>query len=147
MLIKMHKLYKKYEEIINYLVVGVLTTLVSLISYYVLTLLVLNPNKPIELQISNVISWILSVSFAFLANKKYVFKLENKTNLKEVIKFYLSRVTTLLIDMLLMYIFVTKLSFNDKIVKIFIQIIIIILNYVFSKFLVFKKVENDKKGL
>jgi len=129
----------KYEEIIRYLIIGVLTTIVSLLSYYLLVFTVFNPNVAIELQITNIISWLLAVTFAYFTNRKYVFKISKKSSKKEAIKFYLSRVSTLIIDMLLMYIFVTLLSFNDKIIKLVIQVIITILNYIFSKLIVFKK--------
>lgn len=129
----------KYKEIINYLIFGVLTTLVSLLTYYLLVYTILNPNKPLELQIANIISWITCVTFAYITNRKYVFNSKDKNIIKEIIKFYSSRLSTLFIDMLIMFIFVTKLNFNDKIIKIIVQIIIIILNYILSKLLVFKK--------
>ena len=135
----MIKLYKKYEEIINYLIIGVLTTLVSLLVYYGLTYTIFNPNNALELQITNIISWIIAVTFAYFTNRKFVFKQKNKINLKEVISFFSGRVTTLLIDMALMFIFVTKLGFNDKIIKPLVQVIVIILNYIISKYFVFKK--------
>ncbi len=135
----MKDILKKYEEIINYLIIGFLTTLVSLGTYYILTLTILNPNAKIELQIANGISWFLSVTFAYFTNRKYVFKVkENKTK-KEVLNFYLSRLSTLILDMISMYIFVSILKFNDKIVKLIVQILVIVLNYILSKFLVFKK--------
>ena len=134
----MFKLYKKYEEIINYLIIGVLTTLVSLLVYYGLTYTIFNANNALELQITNIISWIVAVTFAYFANRSFVFKRKNKINFKEISSFYLSRVTTLLVDMLLMYIFVSKLNYNDKITKPVVQIIVIVLNYIFSKFIVFK---------
>jgi putative flippase GtrA len=134
----MINLYKKYKEIINYLIFGVLTTVVSLATYYLLVLTILNPNNPLELQIANIISWITCVTFAYITNRIYVFNSKNKNILKEIIKFYSSRLTTLFLDMLIMFIFVTKLEFNDKIIKIIVQIIIIILNYILSKILVFK---------
>jgi len=132
-------LYIKYKEIINYLIFGVLTTLVSLLTYYLLVYTILNPNNPIELQIANIISWITCVTFAYITNRKYVFNSKDKNILKEITKFYSSRLSTLFIDMLIMFIFVTKLKFNDKLIKIIVQIIIIILNYILSKLLVFKK--------
>lgn len=135
----MIKLYHKYEEIINYIIIGGLTTVVSLLVYYGLTYTIFNPNVSIELQITNIISWIASVTFAYFTNRKYVFKQKNKMNLKEAFDFYLSRVSTLVLDMLLMYILVTKLSFNDKIIKLIVQIVVIILNYVLSKIFVFKE--------
>ena len=135
-------IYLKYKEIINYLIFGVLTTIVSLVTYYLLTATILNPENPIEIQIANIISWITCVTFAYITNKKYVFNSKDKNILKEITKFYSSRLTTLFIDMLLMYIFVTKLQYNDKIIKLIVQTIIIILNYILSKLLVFKSKEN-----
>lgn len=135
----MKELLKKYEEIIRYLIIGVLTTVVSLATYYILVYTVFNPNVPLELQITNIISWIVSVTFAYFTNRRYVFKLKEKRTLKEIVKFYLSRVSTLLLDMLMMYILVSLLKFNDKIIKLIVQILVIVLNYILSKFLVFKK--------
>ena len=135
----MIKIYYKYEEIINYLIIGFLTTIVSLFTYYFLTFTILNANIALELQIANILAWIFSVTFAYFTNRKFVFKQVNKSNFKEAYKFYSSRIATLLIDMALMFIFVSKLNLNDKIVKVIVQIVIIILNYLLSKFLVFKK--------
>ena len=132
------ELYIKYKEIINYLIFGILTTIVSLLTYYLLVYTILNPNNPIQLQIANIISWITCVTFAYITNRKYVFNSKDKNIIKEITKFYSSRLSTLFIDMLIMFIFVTKLNFNDKIIKIIVQIIIIILNYILSKLLVFK---------
>ena len=134
----MINLYKKYKEVINYLIFGVLTTIVSLATYYLLVLTILDPNNPIQLQIANIISWITCVTFAYITNRIYVFNSKNKNILKEMIKFYSSRLTTLFLDMLIMFILVTKLEFNDKIIKIIVQVIIIVLNYILSKILVFK---------
>ena len=72
------KIYQKYKEIINYLIFGFLTTVISLGTYYLLTMTILNPNNPIELQITNVISWIVAVNFAYFTNRKYVFNSKNK---------------------------------------------------------------------
>ena len=135
---KIKELYFKYKEIINYLIIGGLTTVVSLIIYYSLVLTILNPEVALELQIANILSWIVAVIFAYYTNRKYVF--ESKNNSKsEMLKFFLSRIGTLIIDMLLMFIFVSVLHFNDKIMKIIVQIVVIVLNYILSKFIVFKK--------
>lgn len=128
-----------YQEIIKYLIFGVLTTIVNLLTYYLLVTTILNPNIEIELQIANIISWITSVTFAYITNKSYVFNSKAKKIWKEFFKFYTSRIATLILDMTIMYIFVSKLNLNDKIIKIITAIIIIILNYIISKFLVFKK--------
>lgn len=133
------KLYTKYKEIINYLIFGILSTIINLLTYYILILTILNPNNPIELQISNTISWITSATFAYITNKKYVFNSKNPNTKKEILKFYSSRLTTLFIDIFLMFVFVTILKLNDKLIKLIVAIIIIILNYILSKLIVFKK--------
>lgn len=141
---KVKELYLKYKEIINYLIIGGLTTLVSLLMYYFLTFTILNPEDAIDLQMANVISWICAVTFAYFTNRKYVFESKNKS-FSEIIKFFLARLGTLLIDMGIMYIFVTKMHLNDKIMKILTQVIVVILNYILSKFIVFKGDKNEKK--
>ena len=139
MMNKVINLYKKYEEIINYVIIGGLTTVVSLAIYYGLTLTIMNPNNAIELQITNIVSWIVSVTFAYFTNRRFVFKKKDKANIKEAGEFFASRITTLILDIVLMYIFVTLLHLNDKIIKLIVQVVIIILNYILSKFLVFNK--------
>ena len=131
--------YKKNKEVINYIMVGILTTLVSLAVYYALVLTILNPEDALLLQVANIISWIASVTFAYFANRKFVFESKNEHIVLEAMKFYLSRLGTLLLDMTIMYIGVSLLFYNDKFVKIIVQIIVIIVNYIFSKLFVFQK--------
>ena len=140
---KILDLYKKYEEIINYLIVGFLTTLISLIVYYLCVFTILNPNVPLELQIANITSWLLAVIFAYIMNRIYVFKSKNKNIRKEATKFFGARIITLIFDMLFMFSTVTLLRLNDKIMKIISNVIVIILNYVFSKIFVFIKSHLD----
>lgn len=127
------------KEILMYILFGVLTTIVNIVTYYILTKTILNPKNGIELQIATIIAWITCVTFAYFTNKKYVFISKEKNIKKEILLFYIARLFTLLIDMLLMYILVTKLKLNDKVIKIIVQIIIIIANYILSKLIVFKK--------
>lgn len=134
--------YHKYEEIINYLIVGVLTTVVSLATYYACVYTFLDPSFPLELQIANIISWICAVTFAYITNKIFVFKTKNVNVLKEGINFYASRVVTLLMDMGIMFLLVTVLHGNDKIAKLIVQVVVTIGNYIISKFFVFKKKSN-----
>ncbi len=144
MKMKIKNLYRKYEEIIVYLIVGGLTTLLNILAYFVFTHTFLNPENALELQIAEVLSWTVSVLFAYYTNRKYVFKKKNSTSFKEFISFISARITTLLIEMLIMYVFVSCLHFNDQIIKIIAQVVVIVLNYIFSKFIVFKTKENDK---
>lgn len=136
---KVKELYEVHKEIINYLIFGVLTTIVSLVTYYALTYTVLNPDSLFQLQIANVISWIVSVTFAYFTNRKYVFQSNSQSKGKEAISFYLSRITTLFLDMAIMWIGVTLLKGNDKIVKLIDQVLVIVGNYILSKLFVFKK--------
>lgn len=131
--------YEKHEEVIIYLIVGVMTTILNLVIYYGCVFTVLNPEDKLELQIANLIAWTVGVIFAYFMNRKYVFKSKNIDIKKEATKFLSSRVVTLLMDMFIMFFTVSILRFNDKIMKIFSNILVIILNYIFSKLLVFKK--------
>ena len=94
-------IFKKRREIIMYIICGAATTLVSLLIYYVCAEFFFDVNNAFQLQIINVISWVLSVLFAFVTNKILVFK-SKASPFKEMMRFYLARIGTLLIDMFLM---------------------------------------------
>lgn len=128
----------KTKEIINYLIVGVLTTFVNIATKFLLTLFIFNKENKLELQIVLVISWIVSILFAYIANRLIVFKSKNKI-VKESISFITSRISTLLIEMFISFILISLLKFNYYIFTILIQVMIILLNYIFSKLFVFKK--------
>lgn len=136
---KIKDLFNKYKEIIMYLIFGVLTTVVSLVSYYLLTITILNPENGIQLQIANILSWIISVAFAYITNRKYVFESKSKDFVKEISSFVGGRIITLFMDMAIMFVFVTLLHFNDKLFKLVSQVVITISNYIISKLFVFKK--------
>ena len=139
---KLIDLYRKHKEIVNYLIVGVLTTVVSLVVYYGLTLTVLDPEKAVQLQAANMISWIAAVVFAYFTNRRFVFESRSQNMLKEAAAFFAARLSTLVLDMALMFLLVTLLKCNDKIAKLVVQAAVIVANYVLSKFLVFKKKEK-----
>ena len=136
---KLISLYKKYKEIVNYLIVVGLTTVVSLGVYYGCVLTILDPEVAVQLQAANIISWIAAVTFAYFTNRKFVFESKNENKLKEAAAFYGSRVTTLLVDMGCMFLMVTLFGWNDKIAKLIVQVIVTVANYVLSKFIVFRK--------
>ena len=137
-------IFKKRREIIMYIICGAATTLVSLLIYYVCAEFFFDVNNAFQLQIINVISWVLSVLFAFVTNKILVFK-SKASPFKEMMRFYLARIGTLLIDMFLMYLFVTVLSQNDMLAKCVVSVVVIILNYIFGKVLVFRKENSNEK--
>ena len=136
---KINNLYLKYKHIVNYLFFGVLSTLINLVIYYVLTITILNPKNAIHLQIANIVSWIGAVIFAYITNRKYVFESKNKNILKECTSFFGARIITLFMDIVIMFIGVTLLKQDDKIFKIISQVVVIVSNYIFSKIFVFKK--------
>lgn len=139
MIQKIKDIYIKYEEIWNYLVVGGLTTLVSFIAYILVTRTILDVNSPVQLQTANIIKWIAGVLFAYFTNRKYVFKSTNENKVKEFISFTSSRVVTLVLDMVIMGVMVTALGIYDLIATIVSMVLVIIGNYILSKFFVFNK--------
>lgn len=136
-------LYMRYKEIVHYLIVGVLTTVVSLGVYYGLVLTVLDPGNPLLLQLANILSWIAAVTFAYFMSRKFVFESHSTKMRAEAARFYMSRVGTLLLDMLIMFVTVTLLGMNDKLAKLLVQVVVTVLNYIFSKFLVFGKAKDE----
>ena len=139
MIKQLKELYLKYKELVNYLVVGVMTTVVSLATYYGCVLTILDPQSAVQLQIANILSWIAAVTFAYFTNRKYVFESTESNMVKEATKFYASRLSTLAMDMAIMFVGVTVLGFSDKIMKLVVQVVVTIANYVISKLFVFKK--------
>ena len=136
-------IYKKYEEIINYIIVGVLTTIVSLVVKWLLLFTVFDPKNAVMLQNAVIISWIIAVTFAYITNRIFVFKSENKNILKEIASFFGARLFTLLMEMFIMWFFVTFLKLNSNefvfIWTIVVQVLVMISNYIFSKLFVFKR--------
>ena len=96
----------------------------------------------IDALIGNVFSWILAVLFAYVTNRKWVFNstASSKTDiLKEMLSFFAARLATLGIEELLIFIFINLLGLNSMVVKIGAQIVVLVLNYLFSKLIVFRK--------
>jgi len=122
----------KKNEIILYLIFGILTTIVNIISYLFITD-ILN----IHYLISNIIAWFLSVLFAYITNRIWVFKSKNENILKEFGLFISGRIFSGVLDTTLMYLFIGIFFWNDLISKIIINIIVVIVNYVISKLIVF----------
>ncbi|WP_411348091.1 GtrA family protein [Paenibacillus sp. WLX2291] len=121
------------KEIINYIIFGVLTTVVNIVSYIILVNLLY-----MDYRIATTIAWIISVLFAFFTNKKYVFKSE-KGFMKEMVLFFGARLLSYFIDLMGMILLVEGLTINDTIAKILVNIIVILVNYFISKLIVFKQ--------
>ena len=124
----------KNKQVISYLFFGAITTLVSILSFAVLEYIGLD-----EL-VANIFSWILSVFVAFITNTLWVFEDTLKMEFwPKFFKFYTARISTLLIEELLLLVFVKFLLLNSLAVKIVAQVVVVVLNYVISKYFVFKK--------
>ncbi len=121
------------RELILYVVFGAFTFFVNLISYFFFADLL-----GINYLVSNAIAWFLSVLFAYITNRIWVFESKSPNILKEMSLFFGGRIFSGVVDMLLMYTFIDLLVFDSSISKIIVQIIVIILNYIFSKLIVFK---------
>lgn len=134
---KIADLYKAHQGGMRYLVFGALTTIVN-IAIFILFAKVFN----LSTIISNVIAWIIAVLFAYITNKKWVFKAK-KNSFKElfieIVYFFLARIFTLVLETLILVIFIDKFHFNRFIMKIISNIIVIIINFILSKILIFKK--------
>ncbi len=137
---KLKSLWQKYKEILLYLFFGVVTTVVN---YGVYALCVRGFHM--DVVPANIIAWVLAVIVAFVTNKLWVFESKTwnpKIAGKEFGEFVVARLATLVIETVLLWIFVDKLHVNDLIMKIITNVIVVILNYIFSKFIIFK----EKKG-
>lgn len=130
-------IYKKYREIINYIIFGGLTTLVNFVIYFFFIEVF-----RIHYIYSNIVAWFISVLFAYITNRLYVFEKVNtklESIIREVVMFFGSRLFSGVVETLLLYIMVDISGLSTKYSKIFVAVVVVILNYVFSKMIVFKK--------
>ena len=121
------------RELILYVVFGAFTFFVNLISYFFFESVL-----GINYLVSNIIAWFLSVLFAYITNRIWVFESKSPNILKECGLFFGGRIFSGAVDTFLMYLFIDVLFIGDAISKIIVQIIVIVLNYIFSKLIVFK---------
>lgn len=135
---KIKEYYTKYRELIVYLIVGVLTTIVSWIAYAVCTL-VMDVTNPVLMQIAVILRWVAGVVFAYFTNRAYVFRSKNPNMFKEAVSFASSRVVTLFLDMFIMWLLPSVYHVNDWIATFISAVLVTITNYIFSKFIVFRK--------
>ena len=129
----MKELLLKYKEIIMYLIFGVLTTVVNIAVYYIMA-----NSLQIHYLISNIVAWFLSVLFAYVTNRKYVFESKSEQIIKEMVSFFGARLATGIMDMAFMWIFVGLGLLPDFVAKVITNVFVIIANYILSKLVVFK---------
>ena len=135
--------YRAHQEGMRYLVFGALATLVNIVVYSICYYTI-----HIENGISNVIAWVIAAIFAYITNKFCVFNSKvdnNKALIYEIASFFGCRLLTLAIDEAIMIITVNKLALNALLMKIVANVVVIILNFVFSKLIIFKKGNKDNK--
>lgn len=136
----MKNIYNKYRDVIPYLLFGICTTLVNIITYWGFSNIIKLP-----VMSSTVLAWIAAVLFAYYTNRKWVFHSEAKgfnEILIEIIKFFSCRLLTGVIDWLIMFVFVSYLHYNDMLIKTVANIIVIVLNYVASRLVIFNSSKN-----
>ena len=126
-----------YYSILMYLVMGGITTFINIFIFWLF-----NSQFGLNYTIANIIAWFFSVLFAYVSNKFYVFE-STSTSLKILIKeassFFFFRVLSLFMDLIAMYVCISLLGINPLIAKILANVIVLIANYGFSKFFIFKK--------
>lgn len=137
MLDRLKVLLAKYNDLVIYLIFGVLTTLVNYIVY-----LPCHNMLGISASVSNMIAWAAAVAFAFVTNKPFVFRSYDwsaKTVVPELVKFVGTRVGSGALETLILFLTVDLLHWDGNLWKIITSVLVVVLNYVGSKLLVFKR--------
>lgn len=137
MLQKIKKLVQKHWDILSYLFFGGLTTVVNYIVYLPCYNLL-----SLSAAVSNAIAWVVAVAFAYLTNKPFVFRSHDwslKTVVPELTKFVTCRIGSGLLETAILFLCVDLLAWNGNVWKLITSVLVVILNYVASKLLVFKK--------
>lgn len=135
------KMWNKYQDIFWYCFFGGLTTVVNLVIFYIFSDVL-----SIHYMIANVIAWVAAVLFAYITNRIWVFKSEVKSFagiIKEMVTFFGFRVASLFMEMAIMFVLIDLFGVSEMITKLITQIVVVIANYVFSKWIIFKKPETE----
>ena len=133
---RVRELFIKYRELLSYLFFGVLTTVVNYVSYLLLAPFFGTTTIP------TAIAWVLSVAFAYLTNRRWVFRSQAKgaaAVLREAGSFVGARLISGVIDVGIMWVFADRMGFNDKLVKLASNVFVVIFNYIASKLIIFRK--------
>lgn len=144
---KFRPLYEKKKDVVYYLFFGVLTTVVGVgtFSFFIYSL------RLHEL-VANTFSWILAVTFAFFTNRVWVFNSPTSSTaafFRQMLSFFGGRLFSFGVESLMIYVFISRLGYNELLVKIAANVIVLVLNYIISKFFIFSKkstvvIEYDK---
>ena len=131
------------NSVMRYIFFGGCTTLVNLLTYYILRL-----TTALDINVANTISVIAAILFAYVVNSRFVFESKAsgfKEHFAEFVKFISARVVTMIIEVGGVWLMVDLMHINDYIAKFVIQFIVLALNYVFSKFLIFTKKDEKQE--
>ena len=134
---KLKQLWKKHKELILYVFFGGCTTLINIISYFACRELMHLPVVP-----ADVLAWLVSVIFAYVTNKLFVFESKSwrlMLVLKEGAAFLAARVFSLGVDVAMLYVTVTVLGWWELPMKVLANVVVIVINYIFSKWIIFRK--------
>ena len=143
---KMKELCIKHREIIVYLIVGVMTTVVAWAAKFLWNIVFYAGTAhplPVQTTILTIVEFVAGVAFAYPTNRKWVFQSTNPNILKEAAGFVASRLATLGIQMLLNLVLINVLNMNFYLATVLISVVVVVSNYVFSKLLVFRKKKAD----
>lgn len=139
MIEKGKELFRKYEEIISYLIVGVLNTLVSWGAWFLCAFTILDAQVVWQNVVLSIVSWVVGVVFGYFMNRIFVFKSKEPNMWKEFLQFSGGRVSTWILDAVMMVLMVNIMGINESFSKIFVSVLVMIGNYLISKFFVFRK--------
>lgn len=142
---KIKALYLKYEEIVNYLFVGVANTIVSWGAWFACAYTILDAQVVWQNTVLSIISWVVGVVFGYFMNRIFVFKSKEPNMLKEFLQFSGGRVSTWVLDAVMMILMVNIMHLNEAFSKIFVSVLVMIGNYIISKLFVFKKKPDEQK--
>jgi len=132
-------LYRKHREVLLYLIFGVLCTLVNIAAYFVMRRLL--PESGLRMAAANTMAWIIAVLFAYSTNRAFVFqsKTKNGEAVREFFSFVAARVFSLVLEMGILYGGVLCLHWDEMVVKVIGNIVVIVVNYLLSKLIIFKR--------
>lgn len=136
---KIRALYTKYEEIIIYLIVGVVNTIISWAAWFLCAYTILDANIVWQNVLLSIIAWVVGVVTGYFMNRKFVFKSKEPNIWKEFMQFSGGRLSTWALDAVMMVLMVNILRINEAFSKIFVSALVMVGNYIISKFFVFKK--------
>lgn len=142
MLDKMMNLLKKYRSQIVYLIFGVLTTVVNYLVFFPSSSYLEKTGFRYAVAVSNTIAWVFAVLFAYVTNKPFVFESHDwswKVVAPEFAKFVSTRLASLLIETVIISVTVDMLHWNKLVWKVLTSVLVVVLNYVGSKLLVFRR--------